>query len=31
MTLEWDQAKRSNIRKHGLDFVEAQEMFCSVR
>jgi uncharacterized DUF497 family protein len=28
MTFEWDEAKnRSNIRKHGLDFVDAEEMF----
>lgn len=28
MTLEWDEAKnRANIRKHGFDFAEAQEMF----
>ncbi|MGA8271766.1 MAG: BrnT family toxin [Candidatus Sulfotelmatobacter sp.] len=26
---EWDEAKnRSNIRKHGLDFADAEEMFC---
>ena len=25
---EWDEAKnRTNIRKHGLDFVDAEEMF----
>ena len=28
MILEWDEAKnRANIRKHGFDFVEAEEMF----
>jgi uncharacterized protein len=28
MTFEWDEAKnRSNIRKHGLDFSDAEEMF----
>jgi uncharacterized DUF497 family protein len=28
MTFEWDEAKnRSNSRKHGLDFAEAEEMF----
>jgi uncharacterized DUF497 family protein len=28
MTFEWDEAKnRSNIRKHGFDFVDAEEMF----
>jgi uncharacterized DUF497 family protein len=28
MTFEWDEAKnRSNIRKHGFDFAEAEEMF----
>src|SRR5271154_3235716 len=28
MTLEWDEAKnRANIRKHGFDFVDAEEMF----
>ena len=28
MKLEWDAAKnRSNIRKHGLDFADAAEMF----
>ena len=28
MNFEWDEAKnRSNIRKHGLDFAEAEEMF----
>ena len=27
-TFEWDEAKRSaNIAKHGIDFVDAQEMF----
>jgi uncharacterized protein len=31
MIFEWDEAKnRSNIRKHGLDFVDAEEMFCGV-
>jgi uncharacterized DUF497 family protein len=26
--LEWDEAKnRANLRKHGLDFVDAREMF----
>ena len=28
MTFEWDEAKnRSNVRKHSLDFVDAEEMF----
>ena len=28
MNFEWDEAKnRSNIRKHGLDFADAEEMF----
>jgi uncharacterized DUF497 family protein len=28
MIFEWNEAKnRSNIRKHGLDFAEAEEMF----
>ena len=28
MILEWNQAKnRSNIRKHGFDFADAEEMF----
>jgi uncharacterized DUF497 family protein len=28
MTFEWDEAKnRSNIRKHGFDFADAEEMF----
>ncbi len=28
MRLEWDEAKnRANIRKHGLDFADAEEMF----
>ena len=28
MKLEWDEAKnRANIRKHGFDFAEAEEMF----
>jgi uncharacterized DUF497 family protein len=28
MTFEWDEAKnRSNMRKHGLDFADAEEMF----
>jgi uncharacterized DUF497 family protein len=28
MTFEWDEAKnRSNIRKHGLDFADAEEVF----
>jgi uncharacterized protein len=28
MIVEWDGAKnRSNIRKHGLDFADAEEMF----
>ena len=28
MMFEWDEAKnRSNIRKHGLDFSDAEEMF----
>jgi uncharacterized protein len=31
MTLEWDKAKnRANIRKHGLDFADAEEMFRGV-
>ena len=28
MRLEWDEAKnRSNIRKHGFDFADAEELF----
>ena len=28
MKLEWDEAKnRANMRKHGFDFVDAEEMF----
>jgi hypothetical protein len=28
MTFEWDEDKnRSNVRKHGLDFADAEEMF----
>jgi uncharacterized DUF497 family protein len=28
MTFQWNEAKnRSNIRKHGFDFAEAEEMF----
>ncbi|SPF48986.1 conserved hypothetical protein [Candidatus Sulfotelmatobacter kueseliae] len=28
MELEWDEAKnRANIRKHGFDFADAEEMF----
>jgi uncharacterized protein len=28
MTFEWDEDKnRANIRKHGLDFTEAEKMF----
>lgn len=28
MRLEWDQSKnRANVRKHGFDFSEAEEMF----
>jgi uncharacterized DUF497 family protein len=28
MIFEWDKAKnRTNIRKHGIDFAEAEEMF----
>ncbi len=28
---EWDENKnRQNIRKHGLDFADAEEMFCGV-
>ena len=28
MNFEWDEAKnRSNIRKHGFDFADAEEMF----
>jgi len=28
MTFAWDEAKnRSNVRKHGFDFAEAEEMF----
>ena len=31
MILEWDEAKnRANIRKHGLDFADAEEMFRGV-
>ena len=31
MNLEWDEAKnRANIRKHGLDFVDAEETFRGV-
>ena len=28
MTFEWDETKnRANVRKHGFDFVDAEEMF----
>jgi uncharacterized protein len=28
---EWDENKnRQNIRKHGFDFVDAEEMFCGI-
>lgn len=28
MNLEWDEAKnRTNVRKHGFDFADAEEMF----
>jgi uncharacterized DUF497 family protein len=28
MTFEWDESKnRANVRKHGLDFADAEEMF----
>ena len=31
MKLEWDRAKnRANVRKHGLDFVDAVELFRSL-
>jgi len=31
MRLEWDEAKnRANIRKHGLDFADAEEVFRGV-
>jgi uncharacterized protein len=31
MNLEWDEAKnRANIRKHGLDFADAEELFRGV-
>jgi uncharacterized DUF497 family protein len=31
MIFEWDEAKnRANIRKHGLDFADAEEMFRGV-
>jgi len=31
MTFEWNEAKnRFNIRKHGLDFADAEEMFRGV-
>jgi uncharacterized protein len=31
MRFEWDDAKnRSNIRKHGLDFADAEEMFAGI-
>ena len=31
MNFEWNEAKnRSNIRKHGLDFADAEEMFRGV-
>jgi uncharacterized DUF497 family protein len=31
MTFEWDETKnRANIRKHGLDFADAEEVFRSV-
>ena len=31
MQLEWDEAKnRANIRKHGFDFADAEEMFESM-
>jgi len=30
LDFEWDEAKnRANIRKHGLDFADAEEAFCS--
>jgi uncharacterized DUF497 family protein len=31
MNIEWDEAKnRANIRKHGLDFADAEEVFRGV-
>jgi len=31
MKFEWDEAKnRANIRKHGFDFADAEEMFCGI-
>jgi hypothetical protein len=31
MKFEWDEAKnRTNVRKHGFDFEEAEELFCGV-
>lgn len=31
MTFEWDDAKnRGNLRKHGFDFADAEELFCGV-
>jgi uncharacterized DUF497 family protein len=31
MTFEWNKAKnRSSVRKHGLDFADAEEMFRGV-
>jgi len=31
MKVEWDEAKnRSNIKKHGLDFADAEEMFAGI-
>jgi uncharacterized DUF497 family protein len=29
MTFAWDEAKnRANLRKHGFDFADAEELFC---
>jgi hypothetical protein len=31
MTFEWDESKnRANVRKHGFDFADAEEMFRSL-
>jgi len=27
MKYEWDEAKRSNVRKHGIDFLDAKPVF----
>ena len=31
MTYEWDEAKRSeNVRRHGIDFAEVDQLFAGV-